>query len=256
MPDLITVVLAVLNSKGGVGKTTTAVSVAAALAAPRRRVLLVDLDSQACASRWCGVSPNQLRPSMASVLLDKYPILKAVRHTAAPHLDLLTASLELANADVALADVRGREAVLDRTLERIRDHYELVILDCPAGVSLLSVNAVIAAQGLIVPVTPEAPAIETLDGLLAAVDRIRSRMRAVAPLLGIVATQVDPRRPHHREMVERLRAEYRDQVFHTEIRWSAAVAASYGAHRPPPPTDAFRRLGGEILQRLSARRYD
>jgi chromosome partitioning protein len=102
------------QQQGGVGKTATAVGLAAALAAPRRRILLVDLDSQACASHWCGVSRNQLRPSAASVLFEKYPMLKAIRHTPAPYLDLLTGSLELANADLALADVRGREVALRR----------------------------------------------------------------------------------------------------------------------------------------------
>ncbi len=249
-------VIAVLNSKGGVGRTTTAVCLAATLAAPRRRVLLVDLDSQAAASQWCGVSRNQLRPSTASVLLEKYPILKAVRHTPLPHLDLLTGSLELANADVALAEVRGREAALLRMLERIGEHYDLIVLDCPAGLSLLGVNALVAADALVVPVTPEPMALDALEGLFASIDRVRTRMQARSRLLGIALTQVDPRRAAHREGVDRLRAEYRDDVFHTEVRWTAALAAAPAARRPPAATDTCRRLAGEVLHRLAALRHE
>ena len=249
-------VIAVLNSKGGVGKTSTAVGLAATLAAPRRRVLLVDLDSQACASHWCGISRNQLRPSAASVLLEKYPILKAIRHTPVAHLDLLTGSLELANADVALAAVRGREIALRRALERVLAHYELIVLDCPPGLSLLGINAIVAADGVIVPVTAEPMAADALDGLLASLERVRARMQARTRLLGIVLMKIDPRRPLNRETVDRLRAEYRDQVFHTEIRWSATLAGAPGARQLPASTDAFRRLGGEVLHRLAAARHD
>jgi chromosome partitioning protein len=250
------VVTAVLNSKGGTGKTVTAVGLASALAAPRRRILLVDLDSQAAASQWCGVSRNQLRPSTASVLLEKYPILKAVRHTSVPHLDLLTGSLELANADLALADVRGREAALRRTLERILEHYEIVLIDCPPGLSLLGVNAVVAADAIVVPVVPEPLAIEGVETLFASIDRIRSRMQARARVLGLVLTQVDVKRALHRETADRLRAEYRDQVFHTELRWTTALAAAPEAHQPPPPADAFRRLAGEVLHRVAALKHE
>lgn len=247
-------IIAVVNSKGGTAKTTTAVCLAAALAAPRRRILLVDLDCQASASRWCGVSPNQLRPSAASVLLEKYPILKAIRHTALPHLDLLTGSLELANADLALAQVRGREGALRRMLERIGEHYELILIDCAPGFSLLTVNAIVAADGLVVPVTAEPMAIDAVDAILAAVERLRQRMHAEASLLGLVLSQVDPRRSYGREAAERLRAEYRDHVFHTEIRWTATLSAAPAARRPPAASDAFRRLSGEVLQRLPSRR--
>jgi chromosome partitioning protein len=246
------VVIGVLNSKGGVGRTTIAVGLAAALAAPRRRVLLVDLDSQASASLWCGVSRNQLRPSAASVLLEKYPILKAIRHTAAPHLDLLTGSLELANADVALAGVRGRESAVRRMLERVAEHYEVIVIDGPPGLSLLTVNAVVAADGLVVPVSPEPMVADAVESLLASIDRIGMRMHARAALLGLVVTQFDPRRPHGREAEGRLRAEYRDRVFHTEVRWTAGLAAAPLARRPPVANDVFRRLAGEVLHRAAA----
>jgi chromosome partitioning protein len=250
------VVIAICNSKGGTGKTTTAVGLAAALAAPRRRVLLVDLDSQGVASQWCGVSRNQFRPSVASVLLEKYPILKAVRHTSQPHFDLLTGSLELASVDLALGGMRGREGALARALERIAAHYELILLDCPSGMSLLGVNALVAADALIVPVTPEPLAVAALEGLFASVERVRARMRARSRLLGIAVTQVDPRRAVHGPTIERLHGEFRDAVFHTEIRWTAALATAPDAQRPPAASDAFRRLAGEVRHRTSPVRHE
>jgi chromosome partitioning protein len=259
MPERMPVTIAVLNSKGGVGKTTIGVHLSAALATPRRRALLVDLDSQASASLWLGVPRRHLRPSAASCLLEKYPIQKAVRQTSTPHLDLLPGSMELANADVALVGTRGRELALRRALDHARDEYQTVILDCPPGFTLLTVNALVAADGLVIPVIPDPLSLDALETLLGAIERVRARMRTPARLLGLALNLVEPQRRHTREVADRIRADFRDRVFHTEIRYFAGLAEAPDTRqtifeRAPKSAaaDAFRRLAGEVLHRLPA----
>jgi chromosome partitioning protein len=189
-------------------------------------------------------------------LLDKYPILKAIRQTATPNLDILPGSIELANADVALCGLRGRETMLRRMLERVTAHYDLILLDCPPGMSLLNVNAIVAADGLVIPVTPEPLAAEALDTLLVSIERVRSRMTSRARLIGILLSVVDPLDRPAREISQHLRAEHRDRVFHTEIALTAALSAAPSARKPiaaiapkSPAAAAFRRLAAELLIR-------
>jgi len=257
MTDKSLVIIAIANNKGGVGKTTTAVNLAAALAGPRRKVLLVDLDSQASASLWLGVDRGRLRPSSASCLLHDFPIVQAIRATRVPHLDLLTGSVELANADVALAHVKGRELALKNVLQRVRPRYEVIVLDCPPGLSLIGVNALVAADALIVPVSPQFLAAEGLVNLLTSLDTVRSRLGTKGWLLGILFTMVDRDRPASSELRGRLRSQFGGAVFKTEIATARTVEESPARgrtifeHAPKSRSaDAFRKLAREALHRI------
>lgn len=249
-------VIAVVNNKGGVGKTTTSVNLAAALAALGHKTLLVDLDSQASASLWCGVSRNHLQPSVADCLLRDFPLSKAIRPTRTPGLDLVTASVDLASSDLALCDVVGRELTLQRVLGAVRPHYDFVVLDCPPSLSLIAVNALMAADALIVPVTPQHLAIEGLLNLLAAIDEVRERLRSRARILGILLTMVGEGRGTA-TVRQGVRTRYRDRVFDVEIAANRALEEAPGAGQTifeyaarSNASDAFRRLATETLDRL------
>lgn len=251
------VTLALVNNKGGVGKTTSAVSLAAGLVAEGRRVLLADLDAQGSASLSVGLTRPELRPGTAEVMLEGWPIRTAVRTSYVEGLDVLPGSMDLASADLFLSDVQGRETVLRGALGSVLGDYDFAVLDCPPSLGLLTVNALTAADYFLVPVTPDYLALEGLVNLLDAVERIRAGIGKAADLLGVLLTLADYRLNVTEEIREMIRKHYGRAVLKTEIRGNVRLkeAPSFGKtifdyDAGSAGAEAYRELTKEVLRRM------
>jgi chromosome partitioning protein len=207
----------VINNKGGVGKTTTAVNLAAGLADRGRSVLLVDLDSQGSASVSLGVSQEDLSPSAAEVLFGEVPAEEAIRSTNRNQVDLITGSLELANADVRLKSQKNGQYRLKEVLSKVEDRYQTIIVDCAPSTSILSVNALVAADAFVVPVSPSYLALEGIVSLGETVRRVRRGIGEAAPILGVLLTMVERGDGKATEAIQQVRNHYGGKVFDTEI---------------------------------------
>lgn len=258
-------ILAMVSKKGGVGKTTSAVSLSAALAAEGYRVLLVDLDSQASASLSLGLPRDQLAPSLADVLLHGLPALQALRPTATPGLHLITASVDLLSAESELGVFSRPELILGRTLEPLEHHFDFILLDSPPSVSLLPTSALAACHAFVVPVMPHYLALAGVEGLLQYAERLRHRLRQPerTRLLGILLTVVDYRNRATHDNVARIRKEYGRQVFAIEVRVNVrlAEAPEHGQsifEFDPASTGAacYQLLAEEVVMRVEALRRE
>jgi chromosome partitioning protein len=253
------VIIALISRKGGVGKTTTAVNLSAALARAGKRVLLIDLDSQASASLSLGVDRGALAPSVADVLAGGVAVEQAVRETAIGGLHLVTASVDLVHADADLARSRGREGRLRAALAPVAGAYDFIFLDCPPSLSLLPVNAVVASDAFLAPVVPQFLAASGIPNLLAAAQRVAWDAGVRTRPLGVLLTMVDYRTRATRETIDLIRGELGSLVFAIEIRINTRLAEAPRAGQTifqfdPSATGAaaYQLLAEELLLRLSA----
>lgn len=227
--------LAVVNMKGGVGKSTTATSVAAglAMAAAKRarpkgadgagRVLLVDLDGQASTSVSVGIPRDQRAPGAPDLFIDERPVAECIRGTAVPGLDVICSDDRMYSADVRLASEYGRELRLRDGLAPVTESHPWQLLDCPPAFSVTMAAALVAADALIVPVAPEILAVHGLARLEETLAKMRRALKLEIPVLGYLLTMAAPRERATRELMEQLRARYGDLVFETVIRRSVSL---------------------------------
>ncbi|QWW18667.1 ParA family protein [Schaalia sp. 19OD2882] len=250
-------VIAMCNQKGGVGKTTSTINLGASLAEYGRKVLVVDFDPQGAASVGLGINTLDMDTTIYNLLMKpRLDVREAICPTALEGLDVLPANIDLSAAEVQLVNEVARESALSRVLRPLLDDYDAILVDCQPSLGLLTVNALTAAHGVIVPVAAEFFALRGVALLVETIETVRDRINPRLKMDGIVATMVDTRTLHSREVLDRLNEAFGDLVYSTRISRTVKFPDATVATEPittyaptHPGAEAYRRLAREVIAR-------
>mgnify|MGYP001191167406 FL=1 len=249
-------VLAITNQKGGVGKTTTSVNLSASLAATKRKALLIDLDPQGNATMGSGIDKKDLSVSIYDVLMGEKSIEEATLSLENAQYDLLPSNSDLTGAEVGLLNITNREIQLRKEVEKIRDKYAYIIIDCPPSLNMLTVNALVAADSVVIPTQCEYYALEGLSALLETIDKIKNVLNPKLDVEGLLRTMFDSRNNLANEVSKQLTDYFGDKVYNTIIPRNVRLAEAPSHGQPIILYDktstgaiAYLALAGELMRK-------
>lgn len=248
-------VIAITNQKGGVGKTTTSINLAASLVKTQRRVLLIDIDPQGNATMGSGISKDKVTTSIYDVLIGTSTLEQAMLKVEGEY-DLVGANAQLSGAEVELIQLDRREKRLRRAIDDVRNDYDYILIDCPPSLNLLTVNALVAAEAVMIPMQCEYYALEGLTALLNTIKKVRAKLNPQLQIAGLLRTMFDPRNNLANEVSAQLRSHFGDKLYRTIIPRNVRLAEAPSFGKPVISYDlhskgaeAYLALAGEILRR-------
>lgn len=247
-------IISVSNQKGGVGKTTTTVNIAAFIAEKGRRVLIVDIDPQANAGYGLGVRVEEITSTVYEVLTGEKTIAQCVQPTSVPNLSIVPSNIHLSGAQVELLDLEGKEFTLRNAMQAIRDEYDYIFIDCPPSLGILTLNSLVAADSVLIPLQCEYYALEGLSQLLRIIAMVQERLNPRLAIEGVVLTMYDPRTNLAQQVVSDVREFFKEKVFTTIIPRNVRLseAPSFGKpigtyDRHSTGSDSYEKLALEVL---------